>query len=95
VAKRGQLKPVDEAEESVRNNAVGYKVVLFVPRSSNRDSAIFANFDTALEYAKKSMEEFDHYRCAMIYAFDKIEKFMLHGTLKREQEYKKCVPASY
>lgn len=94
MSRKNQLKPVDEAEEKVRNNAVGYKVVLIVPQSSNRDNATFASFDKALDYAKSSLDNYTHYRCAMIYAFDEIEKFILHGTIRQGQEYKKCVVKS-
>ena len=93
MSRKNQLKPVDEAEEHVRNNAIGYKVVLFVPQSSNRDNATFVSFDKALDYAESSLENYE-YRCAMIYAFDKIEKYILHGTLRRNQDYKKCLVKS-
>lgn len=82
-----QLHPVDTITQDVCNNAVGYKVVMFRPGSSIRDTATFANFDPALDYAKTSIKNDETYRCAMIYVFDDIEKYILHGTINRGKDY--------
>lgn len=48
VAKRGDLKPVDEWEESIRNNAKHFNVVAFVPSKGGRVLQTFEDLSYAM-----------------------------------------------
>ena len=96
VAKRGELKPMDEWEETIRNNAVAYNVVMFQPGKSSRVYQSFDNLTMAVEYGKIVLQEPNRIRSAMIYAIDESEHHALVGTINRHDcVFKKVEPKRY
>jgi hypothetical protein len=81
--KRGELKPMDAFEQSIRDSAVGYNVVMFQPGVSSRVYQSFDNLQMAIEYSKVVLQEPNRIRSAMIYAIDKNDHHALVGTIKR------------
>jgi hypothetical protein len=96
VAKRNQLKPMDQFEETIRSNAVAYNVVMFQPGKSSRVYQSFADLEPAIVYSKTVLEEPNRIRSAMIYAIDEHEHHALVGTVNRHDlEFKKVEPKRY
>lgn len=96
MAKRGELKPMDAWEETIRNNAVSYSVVMFQPGTSSRAYGSFDNLDRAIAYGKIVLEEPNRIRSAMIYAIDKDDHHALVGTINRHDlTFKKVELKSY
>jgi hypothetical protein len=94
--KRGELKPMDEFEESIRNNAVFYSVVCFQPVASSRVYQSFDILEDAIAYGKSILTEPNRIRSAMIYAIDKDRHHALVGTIKRSNlEFKKVEVKRY
>ena len=88
--KRGELKPMDAFEQSIRDSAVGYNVVMFQPGQSSRVYQSFDNLTTAVEYGKVVLQEPNRIRSAMIYAIDESDHHALVGTIVRHNlEFKK------
>ena len=88
--KRGELKPMDEFEESIRANAVAYNVVMFQPGASSRVYQSFELLETAIAYGKVILSETNRIRSAMIYAIDRENHHALVGTINRGNlEFKK------
>jgi hypothetical protein len=81
--KRGELKPMDAFEQSIRDSAVGYNVVMFQPGQSSRVYQSFNELQPAIEYSKTILQEPNRIRSAMIYAIDKHDHHALVGTVKR------------
>jgi hypothetical protein len=86
--KKGDLKPMDEFEETIRANAVAYNVVCFQPGASSRVYQSFECFDTAVEYSKVVLSEANRIRSSMIYAIDENNHHALVGTMARDLKYK-------
>lgn len=94
--KRGDLKPMDAYEESIRKNAVCYNVVGFIPGSSHKSYQTFDNLIWAKAYAQELMKNTTlRLRTAMIYAIDEYQHHALVGTMDRELKWKEVVPARY
>lgn len=83
MAKRGELKPMDAWEHTIRENAVAYNVVMFQPGASSRVYQSFDNLPMAVEYGKIVLQEPNRIRSAMIYAIDEGEHHALVGTIHR------------
>ena len=96
MAKRGELKPMDEFEETIRENAVAYNVVGFRP---GRNSKVFERFEmlwAAKAYAKDLMSQPLGLRCVMIYAIDEHDHHALVATIDQYSlEFKKVEPKRY
>ena len=96
MAKRGDLKPMDEWEERIRSQAVAYNVVMFQPGQSSRVYQSFDNLPMAIEYSKIVLKEPNRIRSAMIYAIDETNHHALVGTVNRHDcEYKQVEPSRY
>jgi hypothetical protein len=96
MGKRGELKPMDAFEQSIRDSAVGFNVVMFQPGVSSRVYQSFDSLPMAIDYSKSVLKEPNKIRSAMIYAIDKHEHHALVGTVKRSDcEYKQVVPSRY
>jgi hypothetical protein len=94
--KRGELKPMDEFEESIRNNAVFYNVVMFQPGVSTRIYQSFEILEHAIAYGKVVLSEPNRIRSAMIYAIDQDNHHALVGTINRGNlEFKKVEVKRY
>jgi hypothetical protein len=92
-AKRGDLKPVDEWEESIRNNAKYYGVVGFVPGTGNRAYQAFEELSYAKAYAQQLMSEKDNrIRTAMIYAIGEYNHHALVGSYDTQGKWKEVIP---
>jgi hypothetical protein len=83
MAKRGELKPMDAWEQTIRSNAVAYNVVMFQPGASSRVYQSFDNLPMAVEYGKIVLQEPNRIRSAMIYAIDEGDHHALVGTIGR------------
>jgi hypothetical protein len=83
MAKRGELKPMDAWEQTIRSNAVAYNVVMFQPGASSRVYQSFDNLPMAVEYGKIVLQEPNRIRSAMIYAIDEGDHHALVGTISR------------
>lgn len=96
MAKRGELKPMDEFEQTIRERAVAYNVVMFQPGASSRVYQSFENLDHAVAYAQVTLEEPNRIRSAMIYAIDEFNHHALVGTVNRHDGvFKKVEPQRY
>ena len=96
MAKRGELKPMDEFEEAIRANAVAYNVVCFQPGASSRVYQSFEVLEHAIAYGKVVLAEPNRIRSAMIYAIDAQDHHALVGTINRGSlEFKKVEPKRY
>lgn len=96
MAKRGELKPMDAWEETIRENAVGYNVVMFQPGKSSRVYQSFDNLKMAVEYSRVVLEEPNRIRSAMVYAIDETNHHALVGTMRREDlTFKHVVPKTW
>lgn len=84
MAKRGELKPMDEFEETIRANAVAYNVVCFQPGASSRVYQSFELLEHAIAYGKAVLKEPNRIRSAMIYAIDRDQHHALVGTINRD-----------
>lgn len=90
MAKRGELKPMDQFEETIRANAVAYNVVCFQPGASSRVYQSFEILEHAVAYGKAILVEPNRIRSAMIYAIDQENHHALVGTINRGSlEFKK------
>ena len=83
MAKRGELKPMDAWEHTIRENAVAYNVVMFQPGKSSRVYQSFDNLSMAIEYGKIVLQEPNRIRSAMIYAINDGDHHALVGTIGR------------
>lgn len=83
VAKRGELKPMDQFEESIRERAVAYNVVMFQPGKSSRVYQSFDTLEPAIVYSQEVLKEPNRIRSAMIYAIDENTHHALVGTVNR------------
>ena len=93
VAKRGDLKPVDEWEESIRNNAKHYTVVGFQPGKGNRHFQTFDSVIWAKAYAQELMKNKTlRLRTAMVYAVGQYDNFALVGSVDTNLNYKEVIP---
>lgn len=94
VAKRGDLKPVDEWEETIRNNPKHYTVVGFRPGAGNRHFQSFENLIWAKAYANELMKDAGMYRLrtALIYAVSEYDNFALVGSVDTNLNYKEVIP---
>lgn len=87
-----KLKAMDEFEQKIRDNAIEYNLVFFIPGQSARLNRSFLVLDEAIEYAKEQIPLITRVRSAMIYAIDKNEHHALQGTMGRNLIYKPVVP---
>lgn len=96
VAKRGDLKPVDEWEENIRNNAQYYNVVGWRPGGQKKEYQRFDNLVWAKAYAKELMKEkADRIRTAMIYAVGEYDHHALVGSYDINEQWKPVIPKRY
>lgn len=93
--RKGDLKPMDEFEESVRANVVKYNIVLFTPGSSSRVYQTVTELDEAKRCSLTFFEEMPRVRTAMIYAVNKDDRFALVGTMDRAGNWKPVVASRY
>jgi hypothetical protein len=91
MTKKGELSPVDEAEQKIRDNAEYYSVAMFQPGSSTRATITFARLDHAIKYCEVVLAEPNRYRSGMIYAVDKTERFAMVGSMDRRLNWKPVV----
>lgn len=84
MVRREKLSDLDLHNRKVIAEAVGFKVVLFKPQSSVRDALIVTNLKLAIENATSVVKD---YRCAMIYAFDKHENYVMVGQVTKLGQY--------
>lgn len=95
-AKRGDLKPVDEWEERIRNNAKYYSVVGFVPGTGNRAYQAFDTLNLAKAYAKELIKDSTiRVRSAMVYAVGQFDNFALVGSYNTDGVWKEVIPKRY
>lgn len=95
MARKGELKPMDQYEQDIRDNAIAYNVVGFTPGSSSRMYMSFEDVNHAIMYSKQLLKDEVRIRSAMIYAIDEYEKHALVGTINRDMQYKEVVPQVY
>jgi hypothetical protein len=93
--KKGELKPMDVFEESIRENAVAYNVVFFQPGQSSRVYQTFNDLNLAIKYSAVTLSEPNRIRTGMIYAIDKENHHALVGTMNRDGVFKKVEPKRY
>ena len=91
MTKKGELSPVDEADQKIRDNAEYYSVALFQPGSSTRSTMSFARLDHAIKYCEVVLTEINRYRSGMIYAIDKTGRFAMVGSMDRKLKWKPVV----
>jgi hypothetical protein len=93
-AKRGDLKPVDEWEENIRNNAKYYNVVGFIPGKGGRTFQSFENLLWAKAYASELVKDKTvRIRSAMIYAIGpEYDHFALVGSYDTQGNWKEVIP---
>ena len=96
MTKRGELKPMDEFEETIRDSAVAYNVVMFQPGRSSRVYQSFEVLEHAVAYSQTTLSEPNRIRSAMIYAIDENNHHALVGTVNRHDGvFKKVEPKRY
>lgn len=95
MAKRGELRPMDAWEESIRKSAVAYNVVMFQPGASSRVYQSFEDLVMAQEYSKVVLQEANRIRSAMVYAIDENGHHALIGTMSRDLKWKKVEPKTW
>jgi hypothetical protein len=95
MSKVGDLKPVDEREQNIRDNAKHYNVVMFTPASSTRERKQFDNLVDAKEYSNMILQEPNKIRTAMIYAANEYDNQAMVGSIDRQLEWKEVIPARY
>lgn len=95
MAKKGDLKPMDEFEETVRANAKYYNVVLFTPGSSSRVYHTVDTLDEAKDFSFGVFDDQPRCRAAMVYAVDEDERFALVGTVNRGGKWKQATVKRY
>lgn len=95
MAKKGELKPVDAAEQTIRDNAIRYNVVMYQPSSSLRDRMSFEKLDVAKKYAEVVLKEANRIRSVMIYAVNEYENHAMVGSMGRDLVWKEVIPARY
>jgi hypothetical protein len=95
MARRGELKPMDAWEESIRKSAVFYSVVMFQPGVSTRAYQSFEDLGMAQEYSKIVLQEANRIRSAMVYAIDENGHHALVGTMSRDLKWKKVEPKTW
>lgn len=93
--KKGDLKPMDVFEETIRANASSYNVVFFQPGQSSRVYQTFQDLDNAIKYSAVTLSEPNRIRTAMIYAIDENNHHALVGTMNRQGVFKKVEPKRY
>lgn len=96
MAKRGELKPVDEEEHRIRSNAKYYTVVGFRPGQGRK---LYQTFDT-LVFAKAYCAELLkdpilRLRATMIYAVDEYDRNALVGTMGQDNVWKDAEEKRY
>lgn len=91
MARKGEMSPVDEAEQKIRDNADYYSVALFQPGSSTRSNMSFKRLDHAIKYCEVVLTEPNRYRSAMVYAVDETERFAMVGSMDRKLNWKPVV----
>ncbi len=96
MVKKHELKPMDQYEESIRNNAVAYNVVGFIPGSSSKVYATFKMLWAAQAYAQDLIKQPLGLRCMMIYAIDADNHHALVCTVNQyNKTIKKVEPTRY
>ena len=96
VARKGSLKPMDAWEETIRENAVGYTVIGFVPRKGTREMQTFDTMAPAKNYAKEIIMQSNEFRCVMVYAIDSDNHHALVATVNQyDKEIKLVSPERY
>ena len=73
----------DEWEQSIRDNAVAYNVVMFQPGTSSKVYQSFEELDHAIIYSRVTLEQVNRIRSAMIYAISEEGRHALVGTMNR------------
>lgn len=95
MARKGELKAVDQYEQDIRDNAVAYTVICFEPGKSSRAYATFEDLKYSIEYGKQVLRDLTRVRAAMIYALDEHDHHALVGTINRDMNFKEVVPKVY
>ena len=90
--RKDQLSPVDQDEEDIRNRAIMYTTIFFVP-PARRERAEFETLALAKTFEERGLQEQQSYRSALIYAVDDRERSALVGTMHRSDlKWKPAVP---
>lgn len=96
MAKKGELKPMDAWEQEIKERAVAYNVICFIPGQSTRTHQSFDNLPMAIEYSKIILKEPNRIRSAMVYAIDDANHHALVGSVGRHDlEWKPVVAKTY
>lgn len=96
VARKGEMKPMDAWERSIKDSAVLYSVVMFQPGVSSRVYQTFEMLDDAIKYSTTVLQEENRIRSAMIYAIDEHNHHALVGTINRHNlQFKEVVEKTY
>jgi viroplasmin and RNaseH domain-containing protein len=95
MAKKGEMKPMDQHEQKIRDNAVRYNVVFFQPATSSRVSMTFDTLEEAKLYSTEKLQEKNMIRSAMIYAANEYENHAMVGSIDRKLKWKEVIPATY
>lgn len=93
--KRGELRPMDEFEETIRASAVAYNIVCFQPGTSSRVRQSEPTLEAAKAAAITIIQEDAKVRSTMIYAIDEAEHHALVGTISRDGVWKPVVAKRY
>lgn len=93
--RKGDLKPMDAWEESIRENAIKYNVVLFMPGSSSRVYNTSETIKEAIQASNNLLGEFERARAAMIYAVAEDDRFAMVGSVDRSGRWKPVKPKTY
>ena len=89
MARRGELKPVDEDENRIRSNAKYYTVVGFKPGEGRKLYQTFDNLIWAKAYCGELLNNASlRLRATMIYAVDEHDRNALVGTMGLDKVWK-------
>jgi len=86
-----KLSSMDVWEESIRQNAVSYNIVLFAPGRSTRIAGTEDSLDAAKTFSYTIFEKLSNVRAALIYAIDSQEHHALVGTIDSQRVWKPVV----
>lgn len=95
MAKKGEMKPIDAWEASIKENAVSFNIVLFVPGSSSRAKYSSNTLDNAKELSYSVMDNEPNVRSVMIYAIDANKHHALVGTINKQRVWKPVIAKTY
>lgn len=92
---KGDLKPMDAYEQTIKDNAISYKVVFFQAATSARLTFTCDNFDEANDEAVKILSESNKIRSVMVYAANQYENHAMVGSMGRDLIWKPVIPSRF